>query len=95
MDQTFDCSGEKLLLASIIRRAAYDIALYKNSRRLKLRRRYVEAYKWMFGYAEEGDFTSFLSICTVLDLDPEDLRRKTLRLKRSDIKRIDIVSIYG
>jgi len=83
---------EKLLLASILRRAVYDIALYKNSTRLQLKRRYQDARRWMFeanGELREDHFTSFLSICSILDQDPSDIRRKTLGLRREDIRKIE------
>ena len=94
--QIHACAGERLLLASIIRRAVYDIALYKNSTRLQLRRRYVEEYHWMFApeSSRSPHFTSFISLCTILDQDPAEIRRKTLKLRRCDVKKIDIVGIY-
>lgn len=89
-----DGHGEKLLLAAVIRRAAYDIALYKNSQRLTQRRLWIGAYKWMF---EERDdyFTSFLSICTILDQDPAYIRERTLKLRREDVKKYELVDAHG
>ena len=83
---------EKLLLASILRRAVYDIALYKNSTRLQLKRRYQDARRWMFEASSpprEDHFTSFSSICSILDQDPADIRRKTMNLRREDIRKIE------
>lgn len=91
---------EKLLLASIIRRAAYDIALYKTAVSLSKRRLYAEAYAWMF-YDDESTlslddrFTSFNNICMLLDQDPEAIRRKSLRLTRKDVKKYDMVDTHG
>ena len=88
---------EKLLLAAIIRRTAFDIALYKDSRRLRERRIYLQAYQWMFRKSIPGDpcdrFTSFETICEVLGQDPEQIRSKTLRLEKSDVKKFDRVGL--
>jgi len=82
--------GERLLLAAIIRRAAFDIALYKTSPRQARRKYAVQAYLWMRN-PDETHFTSFASICTVLDQDPKTLREKTLKLRREDVKKYDMV----
>jgi hypothetical protein len=91
---TQDGEGERLMLASIIRRAAFDIVLYRNSPRLVDRLVGVQAYQWMF--KEDPDrqhprdrFTSFLSICEILNQDPEWIRSQTLTLKKSDVKKYD------
>lgn len=86
--------GEKVLLAAIIRRAAYDIALYKSSERLNQRRLWLGAYKWMFDDTD-SHFTSFVSICTLLDQDPKAIREKTLRLRREDVKKYELVDAHG
>lgn len=84
---------EKLLLASIIRRAAYDIALYKNSKSLSKKRLYVDALSWLL--QEDDGFTSFCNICMLLDRDPDTIRRETLKLTRKDVKKIDMVDTHG
>lgn len=92
---------ERLLLASILRRACYDIALYKSSRRLKDRRLYIAAYQWMFTHNDprkmhpDDRFTSFINICTILDQDPDEIRKKTLKLTRKDVKKIETVDPHG
>ena len=85
---------EKLLLAAVIRRAAYDIALYKGNPRLEKRRLWLGAYRWMFD--ESGfEFTSFLSICNILDQDPQWIRARTLKLRREDVKKYELVDTHG
>jgi hypothetical protein len=84
----------KLLLASIIRRAAFDIALYRDDPKLVNRKVAWEAYRWMFREPQMppdpiDQFTSFLNICDVLDQDPEWIRRNTLELRREDVKKFD------
>jgi hypothetical protein len=86
--------GERLLLASIIRRAAYDIALYKGSSRLHDKRTWEDAYRWLMSDREDY-FTSFRSICSVLNQDHHFIRRSALRLTRQDVKKYDMVDAHG
>ena len=82
--------GERLLLAAIIRRSAYDIALYRGSQKLKARRIWREAYEWLMNDREDH-FTSFVSICILLDQDSNEIRQKALMLRREDIKKYNAV----
>lgn len=90
-------SSIKMLLAAIIRRAAFDIALYKNDTKLVNRRLAIQASQWMFDDQEVmkqhplDRFTSFLSICEILDQDPAWIRDRTLSLRASDVKKFDRV----
>ena len=88
------CRGEKLLLASIFRRAAYDIALYKGEERLARRKLWKDAYDWLMNETDEH-FTSFNSICLLLNQDPKELRRKALLLQRKDVRKYDMVDAHG
>lgn len=90
--------GERLLLAAVIRRAAFDIALYRNDPKLVNRRLAVSAFNWMFREDERTTkqpdrYTSFLNICEVLDQDPEWIRTGTLQLKKTDVKKFDRVRV--
>jgi len=82
-------------MAAIIRRAAFDIVLYKNDPKLVNRKLAVGAFNWMF--REDADpkdrFTSFLSICEILDQDPEWIRGRTLQLRKTDVKKFDRVGL--
>lgn len=84
--------GEKILLAAIIRRAAFDIALYRNDHRLVNRRIAGSAIKWMFSDARD-EVTSFMTICDFLDQDPTWIRSKTMVLNRGDVKKFDRVGL--
>lgn len=86
--------SEKMLLAAILRRAAFDIALYRGFTTLRQRKLWEEAHRWMF-VSKSDHFTSFSSVCTILDQDPEDIRAKTLQLRRQDVKKFDMVEHYG
>lgn len=90
----------KLLLAAIIRRAAFDIALYKNSKKLVDRRLAIQAVRWMFddksvmSQHPEDRFTSFLNICDMLDQDPSWIRERTLEMRASDVRKFDRVGSF-
>lgn len=81
---------ERRLLATILRRAAWDIALYKGSTKLLERRCWKDAHDWMMSDLE-SHFTSFVSICNILDQDPGTIRRKTMLLRREDVRKFDWV----
>lgn len=91
-----ELEGEKLLLASIIRRAAYDIAEYRGSTRLEHKKIWRDAYDWMFrppGKYEDPDdeLMSFSNICEVLRTDPRYIRSVTKLMSKRDIKRYQMV----
>jgi len=80
-----EADGARQLLLEILRRAAYDWVLYRTSRVAEKKQLAEEAFIWMFkeqpGHShwsqridEDKEFTSFLSICEVLDMDPETVR---------------------
>ncbi|MHA2065370.1 MAG: hypothetical protein ACXABY_13425 [Candidatus Thorarchaeota archaeon] len=85
------------MLVEIVRRAAYDWVLYKDSKD-RINKSYAdEAYEWLF-VEEEGDevweervatgtvSTSFLSICDALDLNPDMIRKGITLLTSHRIK---------
>lgn len=90
----------KLLLASIIRRAAFDIALYRDSKRLVDRRLAIQAAQWMFDDRDvlkqhpKDRFTAFLNLCDILDQDPKWIRERTMALKSCDVRKYDRVGSY-
>jgi len=89
-----DGHSEMLLWAAVLRRAAYDIALYKRDKRLKFRKWGDAAYRWMFENDEEN-FNSFLNICHWLNQNPTQFRRSTLKLRKKDVHKYDMVDTYG
>jgi len=83
--------GCKTLLLEVIRRAAYDWVLYRTSRRMLHKRLAEDAYTWLFdekpGHPNwvERDrvgkhITSFVSICSELDLDVDTVRKYVRKL---------------
>lgn len=86
-----EINGCKTLLLEVIRRAAYDWVLYRTSRRMLHKRLAEDAHTWLFVEAPghpnwvERDkmgksITSFLAICSELDLDAETVRKYVRRL---------------
>ena len=88
-------SGARALLLEILRRAAYDWVLYRDSTRLEHKVLAEDAYTWLFQEDEdhphwrarcnEGKhLTAFVAICEEIDLDPDVVRRavKGLTLNR-------------
>jgi len=91
-----EISGCQNLLLEVIRRAAYDWVLYRNSRRMVQRVIAEQAYTWLFvempGTADWHkreryglQATSFLAICDNLDLDPQRIRQHIQRLTPQNI----------
>lgn len=95
-----EASSLKMLLAAIIRRAAFDIALYRNDKRLVNRRIAIQAKQWMFDDREiyqqhpKDRFTCFRSLCEILDQDPRWIREQTMRLKANEVRKFDRVGIF-
>jgi hypothetical protein len=73
-------SGERLLLAAILQRAVLDAVLNaKADRRDAVRWRIgQQARHWIFS-DNRVDFTSFLNVCEILELDPGWVRGQVLR----------------
>lgn len=88
--------AEKVLLAAIIRRAAYDLALYKGDRRSLARSLYQQARDWIFedndiiGEDWQDSFMTFRNLCWLLNRDPAKLRREILKLKKKDVRQYDM-----
>jgi len=90
-----ESSGIQALLLEIIRRAAYDWVLYRDHHKLKPRKLAQEAQTWLFeecpGHPDwverqrsDKEFTSFINICSMLDLDPDKVREhvRTITLRQ-------------
>lgn len=86
-----EVNGCKTLLFEVVRRAAHDWVLYRSSRRQSQRRLAMHAYRWLFQEdtdhpdwvrraQDDKQITSFLSICLVLDLDPDKVRQSIRQL---------------
>lgn len=91
-----EINGCKTLLLEVIRRAAYDWALYRGSRRMSQKLLAEQAFNWLF-VEEEGTpeweermregkhITAFINICESLDLDPDKVRGHIRRLTPKNV----------
>jgi len=89
----------RLLLAALIRRAVFDIAMYKNARKLVNRRLAIKASQWMFDDRDVMDqppldrFTSFKNVCEILGQDPKILQSRALTLRAKDVRKFEFGGI--
>lgn len=84
------------LLVAIVRRAVWDFVLYeqadpkKNPDEYEL---YIDAVDWLFWDGEEECDTegrlTFRHICSMLELDPRQVRHIALGMSRKDIQRLN------
>jgi hypothetical protein len=88
---TQEINGCKVLLLEVVRRAAYDWVLYRTSRRMLHKKLAEDAYSWLFmeepghpNWVERQSvgkhITSFLAICSELDLDADTVRNYVRKL---------------
>lgn len=95
-DLTRHTAACKALFLEIIRRAAYDYVLYRGSRSFENRMLADDAYLWLFvedeqhararTRREEGtEDCAFLSVCALLDLDPEKVRARVRAMTPRDV----------
>ena len=97
--------GVRALWVDVIRRAAFDWILYRNSRRLPKRQLAQDAYVWLFvegpdhpdwcarAYYDGTVISSFVGICDALGMDPDSIRRGIRKLTPERIKTIGRVPI--
>jgi hypothetical protein len=95
-EPSYDAGSCRALLLEIVRRAAYDWVLYRESLKLAYRELANDAYQWIFveshssaswryRTAEAREFTGFVSICDALEIDPEVMRRRLRELTVKDV----------
>lgn len=83
----------RVLWAKVIIRAAYDYALWKDSKDMRLRNFAKDAERWLF---EPSDFElSFENICSSFDFPMEKIRQKTRSLTKQDVKKLEFRERHG
>jgi len=94
--QALESSACRALLLEVIRRAAFDWVLYRTSSKLPNRQLAESAYFWLFVEEPEStvgalrrkngkELTGFVSICDLLEIDPEQLRSRVRLMTERDI----------
>lgn len=87
------------LLTAILRRAVLDWVVYRCSPRIEKRRMAGQAYVWLYeecpGYwtwplrLKEGrEALSFLSICDMLKISPDAIRRRAAEMTAKDVQHL-------
>ncbi len=95
-DPVVEAGNCRALLLEVIRRAAYDWVLYRQSSKLQNKQLAENAYHWLFVENEESSswdlrergqkiITAFIAICDILDLDPDKVRARVRQLTERDI----------
>ncbi len=88
----------RLLWAKVIVRAAYDFALWKDSRDVRLRNYARDAERWLFDeekYGSAGFMNSFNRICEVLNIDRQRIRDYAKNLTRDQVKKLEFMEREG
>ena len=83
----------RILWAKVIVRAAYDYALWKDSKDMRLRKFAQDAEHWLFDPSDLD--LSFENICFAYDFPVERIRRKTRTLTRDDVKKLEFRERQG
>jgi len=78
----------RVLWVKVIQRAAFDYVLWKDSKKLGLRRYAQCAERWFF--SESSLVNSFVSICGVLGLDPDYIRNLVRHLTKEQVKKLEM-----
>ena len=83
----------RLLWVKVIIRAAYDYALWKDSKDLRHRKFAEEARKWLF---ERSDLENSLEhLCELWGLPLEKIRRFARNLTKDDVKKLEFKERQG
>lgn len=83
----------RLLWIKAIIRAAFDYALYKNHRDLKLRKFALDAERWLF---EPSRLVNSLeNICQSLDINIDLVRTFSRRVTREQVKKMEFLERAG
>lgn len=83
----------RLLWIKTIFRAAFDYALYRDHRDLKLRKFALDAERWLF---EPSHLVNSLEhVCSGLEIDIEKIRRFARQVTREQVKKLEFLERTG
>lgn len=82
-------SSVRMLWIKVIVRAAYDYALWKDSKVIGLRKMALDAERWLF--EESSLLNSFDTICFYYHLPAKKIRDYARNLTREDVKKLDFL----
>jgi len=90
-DEALEASACRALLLEVIRRAAFDWVLYRSSSDIAKKQWAETAYIWLFEETPRSAtwstrqrdgklLTGFVTVCTILDLDPDQVRSRVRKM---------------
>lgn len=83
----------RVLWAKVIIRAAYDYALWKDSKDMRLKKFAQDAERWLF---ESSSLElSFENICFAYDFPIERIRARSRTLTKNDVKKLEFRERHG
>lgn len=83
----------RLLWIKAIIRAAFDYALYRDHRDLKMRKFALDAERWLFEPSHL--INSLENICHALDIDVDLVRGFSRRVTREQVKKMEFLERAG
>lgn len=83
----------RLLWIKVIIRAAFDYALYRDHRDLKLRKFALDAERWLFDPSQLVN--SLDNICHALDINVDLVRTFSRRVTREQVKKMEFLERTG
>lgn len=90
-DSRYD--GFRTLWLKVIIRAIFDYVTYKDHSRLDKRKLAESAHFWLF--KPNSNFNSFDSVCTLLGLDADTVRRRARSMTRADVDKLEHLERAG
>jgi hypothetical protein len=79
---------ERRLIVAVLRRSIWDFVIYREVSDDHSKKHLAEAAAgWIWWDGE--DFMTFRYVCSTLDLDPKDLRKRILALRRNDLEHVN------
>lgn len=79
--------GFKALWVRVIIRAAFDLASYKDDKRLVKRKEADSAYKWLF--SKSLLFNSFENVCAMVGWPPDQIREWASTLTKEEVQKME------
>jgi len=80
-------AGTRALWMKVIIRAVFDWVTYRDNTKVDKKKYAESAHEWLF--KKSILFNSFENICKNLDLDPERIRKQTLKMTKDDVAKIE------
>ena len=80
-------TGVRALWMKVIIRAVFDWVTYRDNTKVDKKKYAESAHDWLFN--KNLLFNSFENICRNLDIDPQRIRSKALKMTKDDVAKIE------